>query len=62
MTAFLVGLAVAAAATLTAFTVVLVRWRVRDRRRRDARFTERLARKEDIERARRRLRLNVGPL
>jgi Flp pilus assembly protein TadB len=62
VTAFLAGLAVAAAATLVAFTVVLVRWHVRDRRRRSARFTERLARKEDIERSRRRLRLNVGPL
>jgi Flp pilus assembly protein TadB len=61
VTALLAGFVVAVIALTIAFAVVLLSWWVRDRRRRRKRFSERLAKREDIERARRQLRLHLTP-
>jgi Flp pilus assembly protein TadB len=59
VTALLAGLAVAVVALTLAFTVVLASWYVRDRRRRRARLQQRQAHRDELERARRQLRLRV---
>jgi uncharacterized protein (DUF2062 family) len=59
MTAVILGLLVAGAATLTAFTVVWARWHVRDRRRRRRRLDERAERRDELDRAMRRLRMRI---
>jgi hypothetical protein len=59
MTALLAGFVVAVIALTIAFSVVLLSWWVRDRRRRRAREAQRFARRSDEDRALRQLRLNI---
>jgi len=60
--AVIAGLAVAVVALSLAFTVVILSWWVRDRKRRRDREAARQARREIDERARRQLRLHILPL
>jgi hypothetical protein len=59
VTAFLLGLALAGGILLFLLCVVWVRWHVRDRRARSRRLQGRARRRDDLERAERRLRLNI---
>jgi hypothetical protein len=61
VTAFLLGLALAGGILLFLLALVWVRWHVRDRRARSRRLQDRARRRDDLERAARRLRLRVRP-
>jgi Flp pilus assembly protein TadB len=59
LSAVLAGLLVAVAASALAFVTVYARWAWRDRRRRRRRLDERSLWDDELERAKRRLRLKV---
>jgi uncharacterized protein (DUF2062 family) len=60
LTALVLGVLLAGAALVLTFGTVYARWTWRDRRRRRRRLDERRAQSDELERAMRRLRLNVG--